>query len=298
MIADYTTESEARTELEIVDIFTYIKSSHSPSTPRSYVRFAALLARQHSSLQPEKEPSALALRHKIPLHTQQRTMPSLAFYIPRSFARPLLRRRVLNSSISSASSRTGSTLSPSPAGRGAECGRSESRTPRQAPVLTAVPSNPKWVGAPFSSRRGFSSSTSFAAAKDSDELSSASPPSYTSSGGSAGPSMHVVAGGESEWSQDANVQRARRRIFGTHRGDGLRSGRKYLRRGDARAKAVAQAPGAADNWRHDWFKSPEGMFGLPKNFPDLVIKADTKARKKALGKGPPKKGAGKRATKK
>ena len=40
------------------------------------------------------------------------------------------------------------------------------------------------------------------------------------------------------------------------------------------------------------------MFGLPKMFPELVIKQETKARKKALGKGPPKKGAGKRATKK
>ena len=68
----------------------------------------------------------------------------------------------------------------------------------------------------------------FSSAADSRRHSS--PPAYTSSSPSS-PDLHVVQGGESEWSKDERVQRARRRIFGTHRGDGLRVslGRLLLR---------------------------------------------------------------------
>eukprot|EP00873_Tetraselmis_striata_P035971 jgi/Tetstr1/456235/TSEL_042998.t1 len=81
------------------------------------------------------------------------------------------------------------------------------------------------------------------------------------------------------------LEEARQRIFGTHIGDGLRSGRKVLRKGLAAEKMA--------EWYMPTFSQADPIFANPK---------DDQNKKKLLtlkrrGKGPPPKGQGKRAKK-
>jgi small subunit ribosomal protein S33 len=86
--------------------------------------------------------------------------------------------------------------------------------------------------------------------------------------------------------EESAVEQVRSRIFGTHIGDGLRSGRKVLRRPLVGAKLASYYP-------------PLYFAGDP-----LLVDVDAERKKAKLqrlsrrGKAPPRKGAGKRSGKK
>lgn len=82
------------------------------------------------------------------------------------------------------------------------------------------------------------------------------------------------------------MEQIRSRIFGTHIGNGLRSGRKVLRRPLLGAKLMAWYP--PDPIKHDPL-----MLNLKSEAAKLKLD-----RLRRRGKAPPKKGAGKRAGKK
>lgn len=82
------------------------------------------------------------------------------------------------------------------------------------------------------------------------------------------------------------MEQIRARIFGTHIGNGLRSGRKVLRRPLLGAKLAAWYP--PDPIKHDPL-----MLNLKAEAAKLKLD-----RLRRRGKAPPKKGAGKRAGKK
>jgi small subunit ribosomal protein S33 len=103
-------------------------------------------------------------------------------------------------------------------------------------------------------------------------------------GGAAAPPARpfsAAAGAEEE-----SIEEARARIFGTHIGNGLRSGRKVLRVPLLGAKLAAYYP-------DDIIKADPMMVNLRAE--KAKLKLD---RLKRRGKAPPKKGAGKRAGKK
>jgi len=87
------------------------------------------------------------------------------------------------------------------------------------------------------------------------------------------------------------LDNVRFRIFGTHVGNGLRSGRKVLRKNLIGDKVLA------------WYPQTEA-YGKPHQGdelwedPDLFVAKDRLERYQRRGKGPPKKGAGKRASRK
>jgi small subunit ribosomal protein S33 len=85
---------------------------------------------------------------------------------------------------------------------------------------------------------------------------------------------------------EESIEQIRSRIFGTHIGDGLRSGRKVLR-------APLLGPKLAAYYPEDIVKSDPLMISIKAE--KAKLKLD---RLKRRGKAPPKKGAGKRASKK
>jgi small subunit ribosomal protein S33 len=102
---------------------------------------------------------------------------------------------------------------------------------------------------------------------------------------SAGPSFGR-ASSSGTTSTATTVEEARARIFGTHIGDGLRSGRKILRRALIGERVASYYP-------------PQWFAGDP-----LLVDVDAERKKAKLqrltrrGKAPPKKGSGKRSGKK
>mmetsp|Transcript_7127 Transcript_7127/g.14960 ORF Transcript_7127/g.14960 Transcript_7127/m.14960 type:complete len:155 (-) Transcript_7127:369-833(-) len=87
------------------------------------------------------------------------------------------------------------------------------------------------------------------------------------------------------------LDEARWKIFGTYPGNGLRSGRKILRKNLVGDKVLA------------WYPQTEPHAKVHKgdklwDDPDLWTAKERLERYKRRGKGPPKKGAGKRATRK
>eukprot|EP00948_MAST-09A_sp_MAST-9A-sp1_P000946 g946.t1 len=110
-----------------------------------------------------------------------------------------------------------------------------------------------------------------------------------------------IVGGEAGWSKDIRIQRARRRIFGTHVGDNKRSGRKSVIRHYKNAESfndILQRTPGGDKSADSLFKQRGymnwggGNFGLPRKLEKDYIREVSKARKRARGKGPPKKGEG------
>lgn len=102
----------------------------------------------------------------------------------------------------------------------------------------------------------------------------------------ASPAVGQQAAAAAAAEEEESLEQVRARIFGTHIGNGLRSGRKVLRRPLIGSKLVAWYP-----------EDPSKRDPLMINFKaeSMKLKLDKLRRR---GKAPPKKGAGKRAGKK
>ena len=124
--------------------------------------------------------------------------------------------------------------------------------------------------------RGLSSSPASTSAAAADKNAEAA------AGGATSPPAYVTK---------EYLDNVRFRIFGTHIGNGLRSGRKVLRKNLIGDKVLA------------WYPQTEA-YGKPHQGdklwedPDLFVAKDRLERYQRRGKGPPKKGAGKRASRK
>ncbi len=107
-------------------------------------------------------------------------------------------------------------------------------------------------------------------------------------GGGSAPAAPArpFAAGPAAGAEEESIAEARARIFGTHIGDGLRSGRKVVRAPLLGARLAAYYP-------DDIIKSDPLMINLKAERAKLKLD-----RLKRRGKAPPKKGAGKRAGKK
>ena len=115
----------------------------------------------------------------------------------------------------------------------------------------------------------------------------------TTSAAAADKNAEAAAGGATPpaYVTKEYLDNVRFRIFGTHIGNGLRSGRKVLRKNLIGDKVLA------------WYPQTEA-YGKPHQGdklwedPDLFVAKDRLERYQRRGKGPPKKGAGKRASRK
>ena len=90
----------------------------------------------------------------------------------------------------------------------------------------------------------------------------------------------------SDVEEKESIEHVRARIFGNHIGDGLRSGRKILAR-------PLIGPKVASYYPSDWFAGDPLLLDL-----EAEKKKSKLSRLSRRGKSPPKKGAGKRSTKK
>ncbi|EFN51343.1 hypothetical protein CHLNCDRAFT_55205 [Chlorella variabilis] len=106
------------------------------------------------------------------------------------------------------------------------------------------------------------------------------------SGGVAAQQAAAQPAAEEQHEEEESLEQIRARIFGTHIGNGLRSGRKVLRRPLLGQKLV-------DYYPPDPIKADPLMLNLKAE--NAKLKLDRLRRR---GKAPPKKGAGKRAGKK
>lgn len=86
--------------------------------------------------------------------------------------------------------------------------------------------------------------------------------------------------------EQERIEHVRARIFGNHIGDGLRSGRKILAR-------PLIGPKVASYYPSDWFAGDPLLVDL-----EAEKKKSKLSRLSRRGKSPPKKGAGKRSSKK
>ncbi|QDZ20577.1 hypothetical protein HOP50_04g30970 [Chloropicon primus] len=154
-------------------------------------------------------------------------------------------------------------------------------------------SSPSWCGSAPSLARKFAASASTSTEEGTKVAEGSVEARNSEEGEGLGTveEVKVSAGAKSHVVTKEYLDQVRWKIFGTYVGNGLRSGRKVLRKNLIGDKVVA------------WYPQMES-YGKPHqgdklwDDPDLFIAKDRLERYQRRGKGPPKKGAGKRASRK